>query len=418
MSSVMISTADVPTISGSPSRLGDAAELIETAATSTTTTSDAVVTAWKGVNEANYDTPEALGVRQSIPRITDPMTSIGDNLASIGSAIATASTTLTTLRTRRTNLVEDIRDFRTRALAADAAGGDEPMVCTPDNPWGLTGWQADAALVTENNGLWTRAGQLQTDLDQTETDLVDDLAGIFSPNPWLPAPSWEPGEPAGTYSVAGWDGPGASADAWSGTAFRDGNWYAGAGAEAEAHLFDANAEAHYDGPWGQANADASVNVGALADASANGSVGVDGVHGQAQASASAGVTGEANADYTAGPLSTAVGVKGLAGARANANGGVDVGLDGVSANAGVEGFAGARAEANGSVELAGVKGGAGADVRAGIGGEANADIAVTTDEVRVTLDVGLAVGVGAGVEIDVSFSPKELVEDVKDLWPF
>lgn len=407
MSARLISTTDIPTIGGDPAALSEAATDVDDASTSVTDAAEGVVTAWAGLTDENYDTPEAPGVKQSIPKITSPAETISTNLTSISTAISTASTTLTTLKTRRSTLWDDVVAFRTEALASDAE----------DEGSGVTGWRADPLLVTRNNGLWTRAGTLETDLEQVETDLIADLAGISAPDPYLPTPSWTAGVDAGSHAEIA--GPGASTFTWSGSHYANGNQYWGAGAEAEAHLFQANATGRWDnGAWGTGEAGASFEIGAKADARANASIGVDGVHGQASASARAGAYGNANVKHEIGTYTFGADAKAMAGAEAEAKAGLDIGLDGVHANAGVEAFAGAKAEVSGSVENMGVTSKVGADVRAGIGVEAKADLAVTSEEVRVKLDLGVALGVGAGVNIDLSFKPKELVEDVKDLWPF
>ncbi len=414
MSTAMIQLTDVPKVTGDPAALGEAAADLKKVATKVTTKTGAVTDAWKGFNEENYHTPEAPAVQQSIPMITSPMTSVSTNLTSVSTALTTASTSLTSLKSRSTSLRADVEDFIARAQAADAAVSGTVEATSGDD--GPTGWRADPALVSENDRLWTRAGTLETDISQARTDLFSDIIGISAPDPVLPDPSFEAGVPSGNRASA--EGPGASATTYAATTYKDGNWYAGAGAEADAHLFDLNANGSVATGYGTFAGSAGLYGGAKADASAKGSIGVDGIHGRAEANAFAGVEGTAKGSYNAGPLSAEVGVRGMAGAEANANAGIDVGLDGVSANAGVKAFAGAKAEVDGSVGLSGAKANVGADVRAGIGIEANADIAVTSDKVKVELDLGASLGVGAGVKVDLEIKPKEIVKDVAGFFGF
>lgn len=412
MTYAMIQVTDVPQVKGNPETVQTAGSSLTSSAQGALDASSGITGAWVGLTEANYNTPESPAVFQSVPKITAPMETINSNMTALGTALTDAGTTLGTLKTRSTTLETDVTDFVERATSMDdfaKAGGS-----LEGETWST--WRDAPGLQEENDGLWTRATTLQTDIDTAGSDLYSALLGIYAPNPVLPEASFEAGVPSGNRASA--EGPGASATSWAGTTYKDGNWYAGAGAEADAHLFDLNASGSVDTQFGTFAGDASLYGGARASASANGSIGVDGIHGKAEAKAFAGVEATANGSWNAGPVSADVGVRGMAGAEAEATAGVDVGLDGVSANAGVTAFAGAKAEANGSVGISGAKANVGADVRAGIGIDAKADIAVTADEVKVSLDFGAAIGVGAGVKVDFEIKPKEIVDDVKGFFGF
>ncbi|GAB2599934.1 hypothetical protein [Pseudactinotalea suaedae] len=412
MTYAMIQVTDVPQVKGNPETVETAGSDLTGSAQGATDAASAVTGAWSGLSEANYHTPESPAVFQSVPRITAPMDTISSNMTALGTALSTAGTTLGRLKTRAATLEADVRDFVTRAEAMDdfaKAGGS-----IDDETWST--WRDAPGLAAENDRLWSRARSLQTDLDTAGTDLYDALLDIYAPNPVLPEATFEAGVPSGNRASA--EGPGASATSWAGTTYTNGNWYAGAGAEADAHLFDLSAHGSVDTRAGTFGGDAALYGGARANASANTSIGVDGIHGKAQAGGFAGVEGSANGSWNAGPLSANVGARGMAGAEAEASAGVDVGLDGVSANAGVTAFAGAKAEANASVGVSGAKANVGADVRAGIGVDAKAEIAVTSEEVKVSLDLGVAIGVGAGVKLDFEIKPKKIVDDVKSFFGF
>ena len=408
----MIQISDVPKVKGNPETVESAGDTLTSSAEGATDASTAITGAWSGLTEDIYYTPEAPAARQSIPRISSPLTTVKSNMAAIGKALTDAGTTLGTLKTRASTLETDVKDFVGRAQQMDdfaKAGGS-----IDGEVW--SSWRDAPGLEAENDRLWNRATTLQSDIDQVGTDLDVALASVRAPNPVLPTATFEAGVPSGNRASA--EGPGASATAWSGTAYRDGNWYAGAGAEAEAHLFDLNATGSVNTHVGTFSGAASLYGGAKADASANASIGLDGVHAKAEANAFAGVEGSAKGSWNAGPLSADVGVRGMAGAEANANAGLDVGLDGVSANAGVKAFAGAKAEADASVGISGAQANVGADVRAGIGFEASADVKVTSDEVKVKFDIGASLGIGAGVKVDFSIKPKKIVDDVKSFFGF
>ena len=151
-----------------------------------------------------------------------------------------------------------------------------------------------------------------------------------------------------------------------------------------------------------------------ADASAEGSAGVSldqGAYAEGGAQAGAYVgKGEA---HWGNDYGTSANVEGYVGAQASVEGSASIGPDGAQVAAGGEVFAGGRVEGSVSQDV-GDYGtvGVGGSVSYGIGAEANVEAEASWDKVGISGDLGLTLGVGAEVNVDLSFSPKEIVDDL------
>lgn len=102
----------------------------------------------------------------------------------------------------------------------------------------------------------------------------------------------------------------------------------------------------------------------------------------------------------------------FAGARADAEAGVEIGLDGVNANAKVGGFVGAEVSIEGEISGGGVKVGAELEGRVGIGATAEGNASFSYDKIGVDAKIGAALGFGGSVKIKFEVSPKEIVENI------
>jgi hypothetical protein len=94
-----------------------------------------------------------------------------------------------------------------------------------------------------------------------------------------------------------------------------------------------------------------------------------------------------------------------AGAEANADAGVKLGLDGAKANVGGEVFVGGKGEASVSQDLGPVDVGVGGEISYGIGAHAEADAEISSDNIGVSVDVGATLGIGGGIKFDIGFDP-------------
>ena len=216
---------------------------------------------------------------------------------------------------------------------------------------------------------------------------------------------WNDGQGVG-YANAGTEyGPGGSVDHSA-----EAGWQWGAGAEA-------SGEFAWEHVTGEGSVDGFVGVEGLSEANA----GVD-ENGNYSADASAeGLVGaEVNAS---GSIDTGIGSvdaegHAMAGAEVDAEVGGTIGPNGVGVNAGIDAFAGARAGGDVDLSVGGVGVGVGAEAWAGIGAKAEADVQLTYEEVGFSIDAGVALGVGGSVSMDFSFSPKQLVDGLGDIFGF
>ncbi|KRA25028.1 hypothetical protein ASD65_11780 [Microbacterium sp. Root61] len=136
----------------------------------------------------------------------------------------------------------------------------------------------------------------------------------------------------------------------------------------------------------------------------------------AEASGKAGAWAEDSLEIGWGGASAGVGYDAMAGARAEAGAGIEVGPDGVQAAAKLGGFAGAEIKGNVQGEVFGLGGGVEAGVRAGIGGELSATADLGLDKVKLEFEIGASLGVGFSIKPNIEFSPKEMADDVMDLF--
>jgi hypothetical protein len=123
-------------------------------------------------------------------------------------------------------------------------------------------------------------------------------------------------------------------------------------------------------------------------------------------------TAEASGRATFGLAEARGDVRAFAGAEADVKGDVFAGPSGIGASAGGSAFAGAKATAEGSLDVAGVGGSARGELWAGIGAEASADVVVSAEQVKISVSAGAALGLGGSVEFEIDVNPKEVVTNV------
>lgn len=111
-------------------------------------------------------------------------------------------------------------------------------------------------------------------------------------------------------------------------------------------------------------------------------------------------------------------INGLAGAAADGNLGGTIGPHGAGVNAGGEVFAGAKLGGDGTVTVGGISEKVGYEVSTGIGAHANIDADFTWEKVQLGWDAGITVGVGGGASQELTFSPKDVVKNVIDVFGF
>ncbi|RFA07807.1 hypothetical protein B7R54_00215 [Subtercola boreus] len=160
--------------------------------------------------------------------------------------------------------------------------------------------------------------------------------------------------------------------------------------------------------------------GVKGDSGAHAGVTKDGQY-YANADASGMVGAEANAtgDVKLNEFSSLGGnVNALAGAAVDANAGGTIGPQGAGVNAGGEAFAGAKVGADGTITVGGISEKVGYEVSTGIGAHANVDADVTWDKVQLGWDAGVTFGIGGGFSQELSFSPKDIVKNVGDVFGF
>lgn len=114
----------------------------------------------------------------------------------------------------------------------------------------------------------------------------------------------------------------------------------------------------------------------------------------------------------------AVGGQGQAyvGGELKAQGDVSIGPGGAKVGVNAEAFAGAKAEGELTGKVGPAEVTAGGELSVGVGAHMDVDAEVTWEKVDVSFDVGAALGVGAGVKFDISFSPKDALDMLPDLF--
>ncbi|MDF2442386.1 MAG: hypothetical protein JWR01_589 [Subtercola sp.] len=111
-------------------------------------------------------------------------------------------------------------------------------------------------------------------------------------------------------------------------------------------------------------------------------------------------------------------INALGGAAVDANAGGTIGPQGAGVNAGGEVFAGAKVGADSTITVGGISEKVGYEVSTGIGAHANVDADVTWDKVQLGWDAGVTFGIGGGFSQEITFSPKDIVKNVGDLFGF
>lgn len=155
---------------------------------------------------------------------------------------------------------------------------------------------------------------------------------------------------------------------------------------------------------------------------ASGSVAVDPLNGKVIAEGSV----NAKADLVRGSVEghvdspvgrTTWGAEGNVGAEASLNGQVVIDpLHGdVAANVGGEAFAGARASAEVSQEIGPATATVGAEAFAGVGVEFEANVGLQDGKLSANFDVGAALGIGGSIEFGVSVDVSKVTDTVKNV---
>jgi uncharacterized protein YukE len=184
---------------------------------------------------------------------------------------------------------------------------------------------------------------------------------------------------------------------------------AGPSATGDAKVWSAEAMARRNLAGGEASGKAGVNL-----LGAQGFAGAGARDGNAAAYASGkAYVGQATAEgkYEAGPMETSGKAQAFAGAEASARG--SVGMDG--AHAGAEAFAGAKATAESHSSVAGVGVGGEAEGWAGAGAAAHVDAGRQEDGKYVAGgDVGVGLGLGAKLSGQIEVDPGKVTDAVGD----
>lgn len=105
-----------------------------------------------------------------------------------------------------------------------------------------------------------------------------------------------------------------------------------------------------------------------------------------------------------------------AGAEAKASGEASIGPGGAKVGVNAEAFAGAKMEGDVSGKIGPAEVGVGGELSVGVGAHFDVDAEVTWEKVDVSFDVGATLGIGGGLKFDVSFSPKEALDLLPDLF--
>lgn len=183
--------------------------------------------------------------------------------------------------------------------------------------------------------------------------------------------------------------------------------------------WEGEASTSYGSPAG---AHGDLAASARAGAYAEGTAGVNVKDGRLVAGASGevglSIEADASASVEYGLVGGAIAGSASVGANASGRANVSAGADGVKATVGASAFAGAEASADATVGVSGVKGTVGVTGYAGAGIKAEADVSFSADKVAVDVDLGVALGVGAGVKFSVDINPREVIEDIGDLFDF
>ncbi len=181
---------------------------------------------------------------------------------------------------------------------------------------------------------------------------------------------------------------------------------AGPSASVKAEYWNAEAKTRGNALGGEYSGKAGMS---LLGAEAKAGVGLHDGNAQGQASAKAYLAqGSAEGKYQAGVFEASGKAEAMVGAEASARG--SVGLDGV--HAGVEAFAGARASAEGHASVAGVGVGGTAEAWAGVGAEASVDVGMKDGKIVIGGELGAAVGVGGKLGGSIEIDPGKVVDAV------
>ncbi|GAA3601757.1 hypothetical protein GCM10022199_01640 [Marihabitans asiaticum] len=171
--------------------------------------------------------------------------------------------------------------------------------------------------------------------------------------------------------------------------------------------------------WGSGENQLTVAAGE-ARAEAEGSVGVGPTGAAAAGSAGLGLyASRAGAQFQTGSwngMSASGQGTAYVGAEAKVGGEASIGPGGAKVGVNAEAFAGAKAESELSGKVGPAEVTAGGELSVGVGAHADVDAEISMDNVEVSVDVGATLGIGGGVKFDVSFSPKEVLDVLPDLF--
>ncbi|RFA17394.1 hypothetical protein B7R22_00540 [Subtercola boreus] len=160
--------------------------------------------------------------------------------------------------------------------------------------------------------------------------------------------------------------------------------------------------------------------GVKGDAGAHAGVTKDGqYYAKSDASGMVGEEFNATGDVKLNEFSSLGGnINALGGAAVDGNAGGTIGPQGAGVNAGGEVFAGAKVGADGTITAGGISEKVGYEVSTGIGAHANVDADATWDKVQLGWDAGVTFGIGGGFSQELTFSPKDIVDNVGDVFGF
>ena len=105
-----------------------------------------------------------------------------------------------------------------------------------------------------------------------------------------------------------------------------------------------------------------------------------------------------------------------AGGEVKAGGEARLGPGGAKIGVEAEAFAGAKVEGELTGKVGPAEVTAGAELSVGVGAHADIDAEVSLEKVDVSVDIGATLGIGGGVKFDISFSPKEALDLLPDLF--
>lgn len=159
-------------------------------------------------------------------------------------------------------------------------------------------------------------------------------------------------------------------------------------------------------------------LSARAEANAEAGIGPTGASATATAAAG-GYLARASGQFQSGEwngMSAKGSGSAYAGAEAKVGGEASIGPGGAKVGVNAEAFAGAKMEGDVTGKIGPAEVTAGGELSVGIGAHADIDGEISMEKVDVSVDIGATLGIGGGVKFDISFSPKEALDLLPDLF--